>query len=374
MTCSVCGAPTSGASTLCGSCDLIVGRGRHAGPGRGAHPSRTRAVQSADIGSGAAIVWSLVLLSAAVASAILLYGRPTGPTGVGLVVGHVLGGVLVALLIGGLFCWLAKTRVRRTLLITWTIVLPVAYGSVLLDNQQQQRAQGVHQALVGLTKTVYNKNPASSTSVPSIALGTGSINGASASALQIAIEHITQDSIVFKQQEALRLQAQRDLHLEMALTPQRLVSANGIIESRQSLERYRSMLAEHQIQLKAFEDRNQSYLAEIPQPMRTTVLTGFLQSRNQGDEAFGRFFAVENRYIGTAEQVLDVAQQAAGRSHLDLAGRLVLPEPMHTEIQDLARTLNAEVIEERAAKQELQTLKAEHAQAMDRLLQQGASS
>ncbi|RDS82855.1 hypothetical protein DWU98_06855 [Dyella monticola] len=331
-------------------------------------------MQTADIGAGGAIVWSLALLAAAIAAAILLYGTPTNPTHVGLVIGHVLGGVLVALLIGGLFCWLAKTRFRRTLLVTWTIVLPVAYGSVLLDNQQQQRAQGVHQALVSLTKAMDSKNPASSTSVPSTTNGTASINSASASSLQIAIEHITQDSIVFKQKEAIRLQAQRDLHLEMALTPQRLVSAQGIAASRQSLERYRSMLAEHQIELKAFEDRNQSYLAEIRQPLRTTVLTGFLQSRAQGDEAFARFFAVENRYIGTAEQVLNVAQQALGRSHLDFTGKLMLPEPMHTQIQGLAQTLNEEVFEERAAKQELQSLKAEHEQAMDRLLQQGTPS
>jgi hypothetical protein len=369
MTCAVCGAATSGQSTICSSCDQVVGSGRFASTGGYYSPTSRR---PADVSSSMATVWFVVLFAITLGSVVIISGRPTDPSKTADVLGQVLAHVFLAALIAGLLRWTAKARYWRTFLITWAILIPLFFISSFTQRQQLQN-QRMHQALLDLSKAGNSRNPTTSTSAEPTANGTMSTDGGGAPPLQIAIEHIAQNATAFKQQENLRLQAQKDLHLELTLQPQRLVSAEGIAQSRSSLDQYRKMITDHQGALKAFEDQNQAYLLQLPEPMQDAALRGFLKSRASSDDAFNQFFAVEDSTIDTSDQILDVAQRALGRSRIDKSGRLLLPEPMHSEMVSLQQTVQQEIAEETEAKRNVQTLAVQHKQMMDQLLQQTAT-
>jgi hypothetical protein len=307
------------------------------------------------------------LLYGSVGSGYLLYGRsaPASAFSLGQQLGHSGGIILLALLIAGVLHWLAKLRFLRCFLITWTILVPLTLVGVAA-NHQQQRNKNLQQAMAGFADVVNNKNPAASATA---ANATSPVDEATQSPLQIVIERTTRNTVAFKQQEAAYAQAQRDLHLEQALQPGRMASAQGIAQSRDALAKYRNMLTEHQSAMKAYEDRNLSYIMETPEPTRSAALAGFQKSRAASDAAFDRFFAVEKRYVETAGQMLDLAQQALGRSHLNAAGKLVVPEPMHAQMLALYKTIDAEVAEEAAAQQNIQTLRAHYREQINHLVQ-----
>ncbi|WP_233843629.1 hypothetical protein [Dyella sp. 2HG41-7] len=367
MTCSVCGAETSAGSTVCRSCDLIVGKARHPGANSGRYTPRARATGTtgADVSPIIATIWFIALLVATIWCGNRLYGQSSDAYHVGLQGGHVVGNLLFAALIAGVLRWLAKFHYVRTFLVTWTVLVPLTFFSVAVDNQRE-RSRGEHDALLALNNIATNKTPASSTSAAS---GAPSIDGGEKSPMQIALEQMTQNTAAFKQQEKTREQTRRDLHMELVLTPERLVSAEGIAQSRASLAQYRTLIDEHRAALLAFEDRNQATLTNMP-----AALEGFKSSRLNADQAFGRYFDVEIRYIDTANQVLDVAQRAVGRSSIDKTGVLRLPQPMLGQIQQLSQTVHAEVVEEDAAQKNLQVLNAQHREAMNRLLQQSQTA
>lgn len=374
MTCAVCGAATSGTSTICGSCDQVVGRGRFAGSG-GSYSSGSGRLE--DVSSGMAAVWFVVLLAITLGSTFVLLGRPTDAFTSGELFGGVAAHILLAAIIAGLLRWTAKARFGRTFLITWAILIPLMFISNIAQRSQLQN-QGVHQALLDLRKAMNTKSPATSSSVAPTANQptanqTVSSDGSGASALQVAIEHIAQNAAAFKQQQAARTQREKDLHIELVLQPQRLVSAQGIGLSRSSVDQYRNLMTEQQTALKTFEDQNQAYLMQLPEPMQDAALRGFLKSRASADQAFDQYFLVENTTADTFDQVLDVAQHALGRSRLDSNGKLLLPEPMHSQMVSLWQTLQQNVVQETEAKQNMQALAAQHQQQMDQLLQQTAT-
>jgi len=373
MTCSVCGADTPAGSAICSACDSIAGRNPYAGPATAAYIPRPRSTstRNSELPPTVSTIWFIVLACASLASGYLLYGRssPMNSFTIGEQVGHALGGLLLASLIAGLLHWLAKARFVLTLLIVWSILVPLTLFSVVQSDQQQRTAH-LHQALEGLSQAINGKGPAPATSSATAANGASRDDSASTSPLQIAIERATQSTLAYKQQQALRLHAQRELHLELALQPQRLVSADGIEESREALAKYRILLAEHKAALKAYEDRNLSYLMDLPEPTKSGALAGFQKSRAITDDAFDRFFAVENRYVDTANQMLDVAQQALGRSSLDKQGKLRLPEPLHSQMRSLIQTQHEEAADEVAAQQNLRTLGSQYRTRFNNLIQQ----
>lgn len=329
---------------------------------------RSNSPRESDISSVPATLWFIALLGVSIWSGYLLYGRSSPQTTytMGEQLGHALCGLLLAAIVAGLLRWLAKAPYMRTLLIIWTIFVPLLFISVAVNNQSHRTA-GLHQALEDLNTVLNNKKPDSGSSP---AAATDGADSATTSPLQIAVERATQNTVVYKQRQVQRLQAQHDLHLELALQPDRLVSADGIEQSREALAKYRIMVAEHQADLKAYEDRNRSYLLDLPEPTKSGALIGFQKSRSATDEAFDRFFSVENRFIDTANQMLDVAQQALGHSRLDRAGKLILPEPMHSQMLALAKTIDTEVAEETAAQQNLHTLSAHYRTQFNSFVQQ----
>jgi hypothetical protein len=256
MTCAVCGAATTGPSTICGSCDQVVGRGRFAGSD-GHYSSGSGRPE--DVSSGIAAVWFVVLLAITLGSTFVLVGRPTDAYTSGELLGDVAAHILLALIIAGLLRWTAKARFWRTFLITWAILIPLMFISNIAQRSQLQN-QGVHQALLDLRKVMNAKSPATGSSVaPTVnqrtVNQTVSSDGSGASALQVAIEHIAQNAAAFKQQQAARTQREKDLHIELLLQPQRLVSAQGIGLSRSSVDQYRNLMTEQQTALKTFEDK-----------------------------------------------------------------------------------------------------------------------
>jgi hypothetical protein len=366
MTCAVCGAATSGQSTICSSCDQVVGHGRFAATGGRQSPASRH---PEDVSSGMATVWFVVLLAITLGSAFVTVGRPTNPYTSGEYLGNVAAHMLLAVIIAGVLRWTAKARFTRTFLITWAVLIPLLFVSGLTQRHQLQN-QGVHQALLDLRKVMTSKNPATGTSVAPTANEATPSDGGNGSALQVAIEHIAQNATGFKQQEMVRQQRERDLHIELVLQPQRLVSAEGIAQSRSSIDQYRALMTERKTALKAFEDQNQSYLMQLPEPMQDAALRGFLKARVSADQAFEQYFLVENSTADTFDQVLDVAQKALGRSRLDGNGKLMLPEPMHSEMAGLWQTIQQEITEEAQAKQNMQILASQQQQNMDQLLQQ----
>jgi hypothetical protein len=319
-----------------------------------------------------AIVWFVVLLAITLGSAFVIVGRPTDAFTSGELFGNIAAHILLALIIAAVLRWTAKARYWRTFLITWAILIPLFFISSLTQRAEHQR-EDLHQALLDLKKAMNTKDPVNSSSVAPIANATPSSDGSMASPLQNTFKQIAQNTIAFKQQEAVRTQAEKDLHFELVLQPQRLVSAQGIAQSRSSIDHYRTLLTERQAALKALEDQNQSCLMQLPEPTQDAVLRGYLNARAPTDRAFDQYFNIENSTIDTFNQVLDVAQKALGRSHLDKTGKLMLPEPMHSEMISLWQTIQQEVSEETAAKQTVQNLVTQQQQTADQLLQQTAA-
>ena len=324
-----------------------------------------------------AIVWFVVLLAITLGSAFVIVGRPTDAFTSGELFGNIAAHILLALIIAAVLRWTAKARYWRTFLITWAILIPLMFISNIAQRSQLQN-QGVHQALLDLRKVMNAKSPATGSSVaPTVnqrtVNQTVSSDGSGASALQVAIEHIAQNAAAFKQQQAARTQREKDLHIELLLQPQRLVSAQGIGLSRSSVDQYRNLMTEQQTALKTFEDQNQAYLMQLPEPMQDTALRGFLKSRASADQAFDQYFLVESTTADTFDQVLDVAQKALGHSRLDNNGKLLLPEPMHSQMVSLWQTMQQNIVQETEAKQNVQALAAQHQQQIDQLLQQTAT-
>lgn len=369
MTCAVCGAATTGPSTICSSCDQVVGRSRPAGNG-GRSLSASRRPE--DVSQGVGAIWFVVLLAVTSASALITVGRPTNPFTTGEFMGNIGAHIILALIIASLLRWTAKARYWRTFLITWAILIPLFFVSSLTQRNEHQK-QDLHQALLDLKKVMNSNNPANSSSATTTASATLPTDGNASSPLQAAFERIAQNAVAYKQREAVRTQAEKDLHIELVLQPQRLVSAEGIAQSRSSLDQYRTLMNERQAALKAFEDQNQSYLMQLPEPMQDAVLRGFLNSRGPADQAYTQYFTIENSTVDTFNQVLDVAQKALGRSRLDNNGKLLLPEPMHSQMVSLGQMIQMEIQEEDAAKQTVQNLTAQHQRTIDQLLQQTAT-
>jgi hypothetical protein len=369
MACAVCGATTTGQSTICSSCDQVVGRGRFADTGGYYSPASRR---PADVAQGAAAIWFVILFAITAGSALVTVGRPTDPYTSGEFFGNILAHIFLAAIISGLLRWTAKARYWRTFLITWAILIPLMFISSLTQRSEHQR-QDLHQVALDLKKAMDTTNPSNSSSAVPTVNATPSSDGSPASPLQNAFQHITQNAMVFKQQEAARMQTEKDLHIELVLQPQRLVSAEGIAQSRSSLDQYRTLLTERQAALKALEDQNQTYLMQLPEPTQDAVLRGYVNARMPADQAFEQYFNIENSTIDTFNQVLDVAQKALGRSRLDKNGKLLLPEPMHGEMISLSQTIQQEVSEETAAKQTVQNLVTQQQQNVDQLLQETAA-
>jgi hypothetical protein len=346
-----------------------VGRGRFAGTGG---PPSSVSRRPEDISQGLGAIWFVVLLAITSASALVIVGRPTDSFTTGEFIGNVGVHIILALIIAGLLRWTAKARYGRTFLITWAILIPLFFVSGLTQRDEHQK-QDLHQALLDLKKAMNSNNPANSSSATTTANATLPTGGNANSPLQTAFDRIAQNAIAYRQREAVRTQTEKDLHIELVLQPQRLVSADGIAQSRSSLDQYRTLVGERQAALKALEDQNQAYLTQLPEPMQDAVLRGYLNSRGPADQAYAQYFNIENNTVDTFNQVLDVAQKALGRSRLDNNGKLVLPEPMHSEMVSLGQTIQQEVQEENAAKQTVLNLTAQHQQTIDQLLQQTAT-
>ena len=367
MNCAVCGATSSGQS-VCDSCNQIVGRGRRVENVRYRASTLRR---EEDISSPASTIWFAILLVVTLGSSWLVTGRSTNAYTAGEVAGNVLAHVMIAAFVTGILKWTAKVRPLRTFLITWTIVVPLFFISGVTQRSVQQK-QDLHQALLEFKKIESPANQATRGSDATSATIAASSDGSAASPLRIAFASIAKNTAALREQESLREQKIRDLHMELALTPPRLVSASGIAQSRASLGQYRILLTERQSAITAFEDQNQSYLSQIPQPTRDDVMRGYMNARAPSDRALNQYFAIEMGLLDTFNKVMDIAQKAQGRSRLDRNGKLLLPEPMHNEIVNLGQTIRLETQQEALAKQTVQTLTAQHQQDMEKLLRETA--
>ncbi|WP_127997212.1 hypothetical protein [Piscinibacter defluvii] len=174
--------------------------------------------------------------------------------------------------------------------------------------------------------------------------------------------------VIAMQAVAAYEQAQRQLDLAHVLDADRLVSPEGIAQSRQTLEQLSALTAQHKEYFAKFITGSTEQLLaavnELPEDRRQSITEGLMRSINYNLAEQSRFYAGRERWVAAGLSIFNLAEEHAGQIWLE-QGELVFGT---TALLEAVQALSEEMEQVHQAEVALQAERQAHiARAMARM-------
>jgi len=165
-------------------------------------------------------------------------------------------------------------------------------------------------------------------------------------------------------------QAQHQLDLAHVLDAHRLISPEGIAQSRQTLEQISALTAQHKEYFAKFiavsTEQLLAAVNELPEDRRQSISEGLVRSINYNLAEQSRFYAGRERWVAAGLGIFNLAEEHAGQIWIE-QGELVFRT---SALLEAVQALSEEMEQVHQAEVALQEERQAHiAQAMARMSQ-----